>query len=238
MINALITGGSRGIGNAIATKLAPRCSNLLLTATDATRLAKSAASVASVTPSTCVEILARDLRDGRLAAVDIANWAAECVPELDMLVLNAGYYVEASLAEVPEEIMRQNLEVNFLVNHFLIQELLQLLRASTRHATIVIIGSTAAYEAYPLVPTYGIAKWALRGLAMNWRAELAKEAIRVSFISPGPTWTSMWEGEELPEDRLLEPTDVATLVDSLCDLSGQAVADEVILRPLLGDIHE
>ena len=48
----------------------------------------------------------------------------------------------------------------------------------------------------------------------------------------------MWEGEAVPAERLLAPTDIAILVEAILKLSGQAVVEELIVRPMLGDMHE
>ena len=48
----------------------------------------------------------------------------------------------------------------------------------------------------------------------------------------------MWDGIELPNDRLLEPSDIGQIVALIPKLSKQAVIDELIIRPMLGDIHE
>lgn len=64
-----------------------------------------------------------------------------------------------------------------------------------------------------------------------------KEKIGVSFVSPGGTWTGMWEGEPLDSDRLLEPSDIAVMIDASFDLSKQAVMEEIKIVPLLGDLH-
>ena len=65
-----------------------------------------------------------------------------------------------------------------------------------------------------------------------------KENIGVTFISPGGTKTDMWEGVDLPENRLLAPSDIGKIVALIPKLSSQAVIDELIIRPMLGDIHE
>ena len=106
-----------------------------------------------------------------------------------------------------------------------------------KHANDVIIGSTAAYSSYS-VPTYSIAKFALRGLATNLRKELMRENIGVTFLSPGGTLTDMWADVEVPPNRLLEPHDIAKLVDSIFDLSPQAVVEEIIIRPMLGEFDD
>jgi NADP-dependent 3-hydroxy acid dehydrogenase YdfG len=48
----------------------------------------------------------------------------------------------------------------------------------------------------------------------------------------------MWKGVELPAGRLLEPADIAKMITAMMTLSPQAVVEELIVRPMLGDIHE
>jgi NADP-dependent 3-hydroxy acid dehydrogenase YdfG len=151
-------------------------------------------------------------------------------------VLNAGYYIEGKLGEVADEDFRENLEVNFLSYYFLVKELLPLVRRSATRR-IVIMGSTGAYEAYPGAPTCGVTKWALRGLAINLREELMEEHIGVTLLSPGATATRMWEREDVPANRLLNPNDIAEVVATIMRLSPQAVLDEVVMRPMHGEPH-
>ena len=107
-----------------------------------------------------------------------------------------------------------------------------MLSSGSSFARIIIIGSTAAYSAYS-VPSYGVAKWGLRGLAVNLRKELG-----VTFISPGPVLTDMWADVDVPEGRLLEPDDIAKVICGLFDLSTQAVVESLIIQPMLGDYDE
>jgi len=178
-----------------------------------------------------------DLINGRSFANSAKQLVASTTKRVDLLVLNAGYYVEGALNEIQDSDFERNMLVNCHSTHYIVSALLPFMKESQK-GRIVIIGSTAAYEAYPLVPTYGIAKWGLRGYAINLRKELMPQDIGVTFISPGGTLTDMWAGEDLPEDRLLEPEDIGKLVAATMTLSHQAVVEELIVRPMLGDIHE
>ena len=60
----------------------------------------------------------------------------------------------------------------------------------------------------------------------------------VTLVAPGGTLTDAWAGEEIPEGRLLEPADIGKLVAATLTLSSQAVVEEIIVRPMLGDIRE
>lgn len=230
-----LTGVSRGMGYAIAQELCPDITCLLGTSkgrdpTDS-HLVDLSNSIKDFHYKSC------DLGRGRSAARELASWVRSRVAYLDAIILNAGYFVEGELISFSENAMRESLEVNFLVNLFLVQEMIELIEAGQRRR-IIIIGSTAAYEPYPLVPSYGVAKWALRGLALNLRQELIPRRIGVSFLSPGATWTEMWAGEKLPRNRLQEPSDIAKAVRFILNTSEQSVIEELILRPMEGDFHE
>ena len=233
---ALVTGGSRGIGYAIARNIAPMCSRLFVAAKTESSAVAAARRLAGET-GCAVEPVWGDLVDGKAFAESAREVVRRTASRLDLLVLDAGYYVEGTLAGIAAEDFERNMLVNCHSAHYVTSTFLPLIKES-RRGRIVIIGSTAAYEAYPLVPTYGIAKWGLRGYAINLRKELMSENIGVTFVSPGGTLTDMWAGVDLPEGRLLEPDDIGKLVAATMTLSPQAVVEELIVRPMLGDIHE
>lgn len=235
-ITALITGASRGIGLAIAKAIAPDASRLLICSRQEARIAKAKQVLEQFT-SVPILVANCDHAKGQASAKKLGRWARKNLKKLDLLVLNAGYFVEGSLEEIGTADFEENFRVNFGINHYLTQELLPLVKKS-RLKRIIIIGSTAAYEPYPVVPTYGIAKWALRGYALNLRRELIPHRVGVTFVSPGGTLTDMWAGEKLSPRRLLEPEDIAKLVRATLTLSPQAVVEEIICRPILGDMHE
>ncbi len=235
-LNILITGASRGMGRAISKKISSRCKKLLITSSCEETLDTGLSALKSIYKGDLYGCYA-DHSNPILASEKISNWAHEYLDSLDALILNAGMYIEGDLCNINDSDFENNLDVNFRVNHYLVKNLIDLLKLSN-NPRIIIIGSTAAYEKYPLVPTYGVAKYALRGYSVNLRAELMKFGIGVTFISPGGTLTDMWEGEVLPENRLLEPEDIAKIIDNLFSLSEQAVVEELIVRPILGDIHD
>ena len=232
-INVFITGASRGIGFAVAETLAARCAHLIISSRDEERLRRASSELRALGPG-CVEALVADMNKGRAEMMRLAQWVKKKARCLDMIVLNAGFYLEGDLVGAPEDLIRTNLEGNVLANWFLIQELVEVVHAGVLKR-IVIIGSTASYGPYPLVPTYGVAKWSLRGFAVNLREELRSKHIGVTYLSPGATWTSMWEGVELARDRLLEPKDIGRLILTMTELSPQAVVEEVIVNPILGE---
>lgn len=232
----LITGGSRGIGNAIAHACAEKGSDLVLVSQTDNPLRDAAAELEAryarrVVPKAC------DLSSER--EIDIL---AEYLSGHDLipnnLVLSAGIFLEGSLLESKPDDYRKTVDVNLNAIYYLVRHLAPRM-VSKANPRIVLIGSTAAYEAYPVGALYGVAKWALRGYAVNLRSELRRDGIGVTFVAPGGTLTDLWAGEELAPNRLLEPSDIGKLVATLLfELSSQAVVEELIVRPMLGDIHE
>lgn len=233
---AFVTGASRGIGYAIARSIAPMCSHLLITSRNEGGILAAAARLSE--EATCsIHSMWGDLAQCRAFADSARQLVAETTNRLDLLVLNAGYYVEGSFTDIADSDFERNMLVNCHSAHYVVSALLPFMENSAI-GRIILIGSTAAYEPYPLVPTYGVAKWALRGYAINLRRELAVRNIGVTLISPGGTLTDMWAGEEIPKNRLLEPDDIGKLVAATMTLSRQAVVEELVVRPMLGDIHE
>ena len=239
MKHAIITGGSRGIGLAIAGQLASAGYNLFLVAKNADRLAAAAAQLRAKYPIAVVPY-ACDLSQqeaGRSIAHEIR--AHQIIP--DALVLNAGIYLEGNLSKqhlwnAPFAAFEETLQVNLFAAFHCVQALVEDLRKGNGKR-IIIIGSTADHEAYPAGALYSVAKWGLRGFAVNLRQELKEMSIGVTLISPGDTLTDFWAGADLPPDRLLDPLDIGRIVKMCMELSHQAVVEEIVVRPMLGDLN-
>lgn len=232
----LIIGGSRGIGKAIAQEAAKAGHDLLLVSKNAATLERGCNEVKAVAKANVQKFVCDVSDQTQLEKLYEFCQSTGFMP--DVLVLSACIlFDEMPLMNSSDEQFNAILNVNFLSIHHTVKLFIQHLK-TVKSARIIIIGSTAAYEPYPDGAIHGVAKWALRGYAINLRKELMKDYIGVTFISPGGTLTDLWKGESLPEDRLLEPSDLGKLVVALLTLSSQAVVEELIVRPMLGDVHE
>lgn len=232
---ALVTGASRGIGRAIAEELASAGYDLVAVAKHADRLSRVAQAVGAkygvtVHSKTC------DIGDpGQMQA--LLQYCLDNDIHIDVLVNCAGIFIEGSLADSTLEAYEATMTVNIRGMYCLTKLLLPLMEGRPK-PRIVIVGSTAGLEAYPVGAIYSLSKWATRGYAVNLRHELIGRRIGVILLSLGGTLTDLWEGEELPPNRLITPADVGKLVCTAVSLSEQAVVEEIVVRPMLGDIHE
>ncbi len=233
-MNILVTGGSRGIGFSIVQECVRSGHSVCI----ASRHEES------------VEAALRQMDEfrgslwgfsGDIADPEIVDELAQVCDErktnFDVLVMNAGVFYDGTLSDSRSEDFQETLRVNFESSYYIVKKFVDHLRKST-YPRVIIIGSTAAYEPYPVGALYGVSKWALRGYAINLRKELMSDGIGVTFVAPGGTFTDLWKDDDVPPERLMETSDIGKLVVATLSLSRQAVVEELIVRPMLGDIHK
>ena len=96
--------------------------------------------------------------------------------------------------------------------------------------------SVAGLKAYPGGGSYGISKFAMLGWSKNLRLELQDSRTAVTAIMPGATWSRSWQGADQPRERLMEAKNIANVCWMIVNLEPNAVVEEVIIRPQLGDL--
>ncbi|WP_254245063.1 SDR family oxidoreductase [Hymenobacter sp. BRD67] len=156
---------------------------------------------------------------------------------LAALINNAGAYVPGRFQDEPADgsRLRELLDSNLLSAYDVTRALLPTLLAQGR-GHIFTICSTASIMPYPNGGSYGVAKFALLGYTKTLREEVKAQGLRVTAVLPGATLTRSWDGVAVPPERFIDPADVAAAVLGAFRLSPQAVVEEIIIRPQLGDL--
>ncbi|MDF7806618.1 SDR family NAD(P)-dependent oxidoreductase [Pontiellaceae bacterium B12219] len=222
---ALITGASRGIGSAIALKLAEKGYNLVLTARDLPML--ETVSENCVSHGVSVEILAADLT----SESEIISLFEKSGP-IELLVNNAGFGIFGPIDEFSLEdwqaIQKVNVEGAFLC----LREALKNMKAHSG-GRIINISSVVGVKGYPNQAAYGASKHALLGLTKTAIEEGRDHNIRVHAICPGGVATEMVKSArpDLTDfSAMIQPEDVADAVAYLCSLPPNITVDVIHLR--------
>ncbi len=229
---AIITGATKGIGWAIAKRLAPSCAQVALVARTAADLDAARRELSALAPGCAIDTFAVDL-SRREEAGKLASALPVRYPSVDLLVNNAGAYLPGTLLEEPEDALETMMAVNLFAPYRLSRALWP---SMPRGGHIFNIASVASREGYVGKGSYGITKAALLSFHHSLRHELKDKGIRVTAILPGPTWSASWAGADLPEDRLLQASAVAEALWNAWQMPPNAVIEEITIRPQLGDL--
>ena len=239
--HALITGGGRGIGRAIAAELTQAGATV-------TVLGRNQDVLHEAVRAGAAHFMAiADVADQEGLSAAIAEAAAR--QPIDMLIANAGAAESASFAKSDAALFQRMMNVNFMGVVHAMQAVLPAMR-DRRYGRIIAIASTAGLKGYPYVSAYVAAKHAVVGLVRSLALELASTRVTVNAVCPGFTDTDLIAGSietimtktgrsreqavaELsrhnPQGRLVTPAEVADTVLWLCgegasSITGQAIA--------------
>ena len=231
--NVIITGGSKGIGKAIAEKFAAEGKTVLLCARNESTLLESAVSLRSTYPMATIKTFIADLSQKEQVRI-FADWCLQQgTPAI--LVNNAGLYLPGNASDEPEGQIEMMMNVNFFSAYYLSRQLLPvMLQEGSGH--IFNICSIASQRAYEGGGSYSISKFALNGFSQNLRHELKNTGVKVTAVFPGAVLTDSWGDFDNSKKRIMEAEDVALMILAASKLSKQAVVEEITMRPQLGDL--
>jgi NAD(P)-dependent dehydrogenase (short-subunit alcohol dehydrogenase family) len=183
---ALVTGGSSGIGLAIAHRLILAGMQVVITGRRKEALDRAASELGGNSYP-----IAADVSDVTSLNALFADVQAR-FGRIDVLVANAGGGVHAPLGQITEANYDRQFDTNVKGIVFTVQGALPLLG---KGSSIVIVGSTASIDPGPTMSIYGATKAAVRNLVRSWVSDLKGSGIRINIVSPGPTNTeSLREG--------------------------------------------
>ena len=232
----VVTGGSKGIGLAVVRRFLRAGYAVATCARSAADLQQLEAGASTSADGGKLYTLAADLSQAADCAL-FAQFVLGLGLPVEVLVNNAGAFIPGRLQDEPADgsQLRQMLAVNLLSAYDITLALLPGF-IERRGGHIFTLCSTASIMAYPNGGSYGIAKHALYGFSKNLREELKEQDVRVTAVLPGATLTASWEGVDLPAERFIRAEDVAEAIFSTFQLSPQAVVEELLIRPQLGDL--
>jgi len=193
----LITGGTSGIGRAVANKLAQMSIHVLVVGRNVERGERTIAEIRMAGGQ--ADFISSDLRDAS-SARQVARRAVELGNgHVDILINNAGVYPFGPTHETTEESFDKVYSLNVKVPYFLVAELAPLMAKRGKGAIVNLSTMVADYGASGM-SLYGSSKAAINLLTKVWTAEYGPSGVRVNAVSPGPTRTegteAMGEGLE------------------------------------------
>ena len=226
MPSALVTGGSSGIGLALARALREDGYELTLAARRPEPLEEAASELDALAvpanlgdPDECVRVVAAH---------------TERFGGMDVLVNSAGIGVGGSFAEQDTKRIALQLDVNLRATLVITRESLPHLRAS--RGQIVTLASIAGTIPTPGLAVYGATKAALIAWTSSLNREEAEHGVRATAISPGFVATRMTEWTGLPEEEQISPDDIVALVRAVLSLSPPARVPNIVVERV-GDAY-
>ncbi|MBA3321817.1 MAG: SDR family oxidoreductase [Pyrinomonadaceae bacterium] len=226
---AIITGGTKGIGRAIAEALAREGMNVCISARNADEIEQAAGEIGDVGEG-MVTGAACDVRDEEEVKALFAHTVAE-FGGVDVLVNNAGIGIFKSVEETTPEDFRAVLETNLYGVFYCCREAIPLMK-QRGDGYILNISSLAGANPHPRMAAYNASKFALNGFSEALMQEVRHDGIKVSYIMPGSVNT-YFGGDEPDESKAwqLQPADIARVVLNLLHHDERSLPSRIEIRP-------
>ena len=221
---AVVSGGTKGIGRAICEKFLEEGFYVYT-------------SARSIDPSFKHERLNQFKADLSIKneVKAFSDWISEQTQTIDVLVNNVGVFIPGKISEEEENAFELQLNTNLASTYHLTRFCLPSIKKS-KSGYIFNICSTASITPYINGGSYCISKYAQYGLTKVLREEMKEFNIRVSAVLPGATYTNSWSESDLPISRFIQPKSIAQLIWSAYQLDDNSVMEEILVRPMDGDI--
>ena len=226
---AVVTGGSRGIGRAIARALVEAGARVAITAMSDDTLRQTAGELSSVARDAAVLPIRADVR--RQADVEMAmELAVGHFGGIDILVNNAGVGVFRAVAEMSVEDWHRIVETNVTGVFYCCKAVLPHLRARGG-GWIINISSLSGKHPFPDAAAYCASKAALNAFSEALMQEVRHDDIRVACVMPGSVRTGFSGRSAGNDDWKLAPEDVARVVTDLLSYPSRSLPSAVEIRP-------
>lgn len=236
---AVITGSTRGIGRAIAGRMAEAGAKVVVSSRKADACDAAVAEINAAQPGAAIAIPANISSKDQLK--NLVDEATRRLGRIDILVCNAAsnpYY--GPMAGIEDEQFRKILENNVLANHWLINFAVPQMIAR-KDGAVIIVSSVGGLRGSPVIGAYNVSKAADFQLARNLAVEHGPHNVRVNCIAPGLIKTefarALWEDPErlhrvntqVPLRRIGEPDEIAGAAIFLASKAGSFVTGQTIV---------
>jgi 3-oxoacyl-[acyl-carrier protein] reductase len=225
---AIVTGGSKGIGYAIAEALLAEGASVVVCARNQNELDSA---VGRLSEKGNVAGIACDVRDeGQVRAA--LEKAVDEFGSVDLVINNAGVgYFGKTVAELSSDEFRQTLETNLFGVFYFCHHAIPLMKKRAG-GHIINISSLAGQNPHPKMAAYNASKFALNGFSEALMQEVRQDGIKVSYICPGSVNTDFGGDEASPEKAWqLQPSDIADAVLFLLRCNDRALPSKIEIRP-------
>lgn len=222
----LITGASRGIGQACAIQLASPNTNLVLLA----RTSEDLENTAKLCEKKGAKVFKIALELSNISQIQKTfQHIYTLVPHIDILINNAGIWIEESFETGDMNLWDQALDVNL---KSVIHVTRYVLEKMPENGAIIFIGSTASKRTYANGTNYCAAKYGLLGFSGALFEDIREKGIKVSSIFPGVVNTDMHKyDEKLVKEKMIQPEDIAQSVQFILNTPNNICPTEIVIQP-------
>ncbi|SDC63874.1 SDR family oxidoreductase [Pedobacter soli] len=227
-MKAVITGATKGIGRAIAIKLWENGYDLVLAARSVNEL-EALRNELFITGRS-IAIYSVDF-SVKTSVYQFLNQVDEEAGFIDVLVNNVGTFLPGSMLDEADETFEKQQNLNVNAGYYTSKFFGKKMRTEGR-GHIFNICSVASKAPVKNGGSYSVTKAAMLSLNHVLRQELAPHNVKVTAFLPGSTKTASWEGTSIPDEKFVQPEDIAETLFTILNLSKGVNVDEVLITPL------
>ena len=225
-MKAVISGATRGIGRAIAAKLAVLGYDLVLLARNEKDLERCKSELSKF--SVAVEYLSIDLSQS--IAEQKLKESASIFEDTSILVNNLGVYSMQNVTDINLDKLKEQMNVNLYSSIALTQQVIN--QDENQLKNIVNIASVMSLKSAIFAADYSMSKHAFKAWNDALREELRAQKIKVSAIFPGSVNTSSWDGIAVERSEMIQAEDIAEMVGCILAMKENTLIEEFHVSPL------
>lgn len=230
----VVTGGTKGIGRAIVKRFLEGKCDVITCARNNKDLFSLQQEMNNLYTESQLFYKTADL-SVREEVNDFITFIQSMNRPVMVLINNTGVFIPGQIHNESEGTLEKIIETNVYSAYHLTRGIISgMMEQKKGH--VFNICSTASITAYTNGGSYCISKFALLGMTKVLREEMKPHSVKVTSVIPGATYTDSWHGTNLPQERFMDPEDVAESIWTAYSLSPRSVIEEILIRPQLGDL--